>query len=136
MKANEITLGREQNFAIAASFGGPNLQSSIEDANIGELKFILKTWNENDLTPRFRELKTRPCTASDLFVKEGEDQTSYGFYRSRADANLLSEKDAKNYKCIDEPYELFGNYNEASASNLIVTFELCTPELRDTCKSD
>ena len=72
----------------------------------------------------------------DLFVKEGEDQTSYGFYPARSGGSFDSDKNASKYKCIDEPYELFGNYNEVNATNLIVTFELCDPKKRYTFKSD
>ena len=96
----------------------------------------MKTWNEKDLSPKFKELETRKCTPSDLFVKEGEDQTSYGFYPPHSFATLLGDNDAQKYMCIDEPYELRGNYDDPISSNLIITFELCSLEKRSTCKSD
>ena len=49
---------------------------------------------------------------------------------------MLGDDDAQKYTCIDEPYVLKGNYDDPSASNLIVTFELCSLEKRSTCKSD
>ena len=36
--------------------------------------------------------------------------------------------------CIDEPYEMFGDYESETASNLIVVYEKCDPERRK-CKS-
>ena len=37
--------------------------------------------------------------------------------------------------CIDEPFEVFGDYNSNSASNLMVVFDICDPKKR-TCKSE
>lgn len=97
---------------------------------------ILKTWRESDFSFAFKELKTKPCSVRDLYTKEGETQTSYGFFPPSSGATILSEKDAAKYKCIDEPFEIYGNYNSQNFANLIITFELCSLEKRDTCKSD
>ena len=35
--------------------------------------------------------------------------------------------------CIDEPYDIFGDFNSRTASNLMVTFELCDESVRK-CK--
>ena len=40
------------------------------------------------------------------------------------------------FKCIDEPIEIYGDYNSWNSVNLVVVFELCTPEKRSTCKND
>ena len=37
--------------------------------------------------------------------------------------------------CVNEPYELYGNFNSKGASNLMVVFERCDPGQR-ICKSD
>ena len=41
----------------------------------------------------------------------------------------------ENLKCIDEPYEIFGDYETDSTSNLVIFFEKCDATVR-TCKSD
>lgn len=37
-------------------------------------------------------------------------------------------------KCIDEQYDIFGDFNTNNAANLMVTFEKCDPTVRQ-CKS-
>ena len=38
--------------------------------------------------------------------------------------------------CIDEPYNIYGDYNSLRAQNLFITYELCSLEKQETCKSD
>ena len=38
--------------------------------------------------------------------------------------------------CIDEPYEIYGNYDTKKFDNLLAVLELCSLEKRETCKSD
>ena len=37
--------------------------------------------------------------------------------------------------CIDESFEIFGNYDSNSGSNLMVVFEICDPDKRK-CKTE
>ena len=38
--------------------------------------------------------------------------------------------------CIDEEYEIKGDYDTYDSFKLIVAFELCNRDERSTCKSD
>ena len=53
---------------VAAAFSGINLPADVrdEDPEIGQLKFILKTWDADTQEGGLIELKSRPCTYSDL----------------------------------------------------------------------
>ena len=39
------------------------------------------------------------------------------------------------FKCLDEDAAMFGNFDAAAASNLVVGFMLCDPESGLECKS-
>ena len=45
-----------------------------EDPEIGELKFVVKSWDVGNTNLRFRELKQRKCTPKDfgLSIADGE----------------------------------------------------------------
>jgi len=38
--------------------------------------------------------------------------------------------------CLDTTFELRGNWNTSEAKLLVIDFEPCNPEERDTCKSE
>ena len=85
---------------------------------------------------QFIELETRPCTLDDFF-SETSDQTEYGFFQADSTALFLQENESySNFKCIVDPYQVYGNYNTVSLENLMVVYELCSREERTTCKSD
>ena len=46
-----------------------------EDPEIGELKFVIKSWDDVNSILQFRELKQRKCTPEDfgLSIADGED---------------------------------------------------------------
>ena len=54
---------------IAAAFTG-GAEDYAEDKDIGELKFYHKSWNDTDVMPRFTQLRSRPCSTSDLISKD------------------------------------------------------------------
>ena len=39
-------------------------------------------------------------------------------------------------KCIEDPYEIYGDYSSAKTANLLVLFVKCDPRDRNDCKSD
>ena len=82
----------------------------------------------------FKELKTRPCTLEDFDVEEGEDKSSYGFYplHEKTNSAIVS---STIMKCIDEPFEIKGEFNTNTAANLMIVFDKCDPTKR-TCKSE
>lgn len=120
-------IGTNDGFAMAAavtSYDG-NLES-IEDERYGTVKFFLKTW-ESSYEINFRELKQRPCSSKDY------DEVFYPMHaRSVGQANFLLHK----MKCIDEAYELFGDYHADAASNVQAVFVRCDPSKQTTCASE
>ena len=87
----------ENGFAVAAavsSFDGN--PESIEDEEIGQVKFFIKSWKGALDGIDFKELKSRPCTEDDYqntFYELREKMHSFKFF-------------LKKMKCIDEPYEI------------------------------
>ena len=93
---------------------------------------ILSTWDQIGLPSKGegvdfignKELVTRTCTENDFRDK------FYGIHSS-----FVADKDyTKKMKCTDEEYNIWGDYNTGSSSNLKVVFDLCDPKKRK-CKS-
>ena len=59
---DKFNFNKKDGFTLAASFVG----YQEEDLDIGELKFILKTWKNSNEEVEFTELKQRRCTAEDF----------------------------------------------------------------------
>ena len=70
----------------------------------------------------------------DFPVKGGQTQSNYGFFKSSEVTERVLTTYMDSLYCIDEPYEMFGDYESETASNLIVVYEKCDPERRK-CKS-
>ena len=121
--------------AAVTSYDGSS--ESIEDEDIGTIKFYMKSWNvkENEGLS-WKELKSRPCQKSDFAQKDDsiEDLHRTGFYNT----NPVSVADIGTYgkklKCIDDEFTISGNYDTSIASNLQVVFQKCDPQIR-VCKS-
>jgi hypothetical protein len=59
------------------------------------------------------------------------------FYPLKEKTNELHNViDSGKLQCIDEPIELYGDFNTASAKILFLTFVSCNKTQRKTCKSD
>ena len=74
-----------------------------------------------------RPLKTRPCTSDDIsFDAEADDEAASRYFFKPAEEY---ESDIKRFygklTCVDENFELQGNYNTAKAKQLVLTFEIC-----------
>ena len=88
----------------------------------------MKSWKEDFNGIQFTELKSRKCNDQDFdgsgaFWPLHEKYLGFVNYR-------------KKMKCIDEPYQIWGDYDADIASNLMVVFDRCNSTLRDDCKSD
>ena len=59
---DKFSYSKKDGFALAAAFVG----YQDEDKDIGELKFVLKTWKSSAEEVQFTELKQRRCTAEDF----------------------------------------------------------------------
>ena len=111
--------------AVTSYDGNPN---SIEDPEIGVVKFYLKQWGLDDSPGiTFKEVKTRQCTYQDFNwgrFFDGSSNTKF------FPVNEVSVRDLKTFsskmKCLDdESTRIFGSYNTDKASNLMVVFEKC-----------
>ena len=63
-----------------------------EDPEIGQLKFVIKSWEDPSGNPSFREVKTRSCRPEDITLPEGETQNEYGFYPFDSDTERILEQ--------------------------------------------
>ena len=61
---DKFSFNKTDGFALAASFVG--VRDQEEDLDIGELKFLLRTWKSASEEVEFTELKKRECTAKDF----------------------------------------------------------------------
>ena len=57
-----FSYSKKDGFALAASFVG----YQDEDLDIGDIKFLLKTWKSSTSEVQFTELKQRRCTEEDF----------------------------------------------------------------------
>ena len=131
------SFGSPDGFLLAA--GVTDYSSSkepVEDPEIGTIKLIKKTWDATNLDGggalSFAEIPTRPCTAKDFFEKSDSS-----FFPTKKTSIGDIELQQRKFKCIDTglAYELFGNYDTQTASNLMVVFEQCNKE-KQKCKDD
>ena len=68
-------------------------------------------------------------TADDL------GKNAYGFYPMSDSAKTIVNDDWYSLKCIDDDFEISGNFNSDTASNLMVVFEICDSS-KQTCKDE
>ena len=63
----------DNGFAVAAAvtYGDARLNEAEEDPEIGQLKFVMKFWNNATQGVEFKELKTRPCKSEEFNLREG-----------------------------------------------------------------
>lgn len=130
-----FAMKKEDGFTIAAAFvGGSDL---TPDPQIGELKFVLKQWGSASGDLEFKELKQRPCTKADFEINDGEQRSSYGFYAMDESTENVVTESGYEVMCIDEPFEVIGDFNSGTAKNLMVTYELCDrTKIGNVCKSE
>ena len=129
-KGNQF--GQDDGFAVAASITSFGSQAEVvEDERYGTIEFYLKHWDGADIFD-WRKLKSRRCTKGDFLVTN-----DYGL-------NPLHDKMKKfqplqeKMKCIDEPYQIWGDYNSDQGQNLMVVFERCEQEKEEErdCESE
>ena len=116
----------EHGFVIGAAVTSYDQNpESIEDEEIGTVKFYMKTWNvAKNEGLNFRELVLGPCPMRGFFYRTNEN--------SQGDFSHYGRK----MKCIaDDSFFIAGNYNTFEASQLMIVFERCDPDQR-VCKSD
>ena len=84
-----------------------------------------------------RPLKTRPCTRSDINF-EGKADSTARFFKPAEISVADVERFYDKLLCIEEIFELAGNFNTAKAKQLFMSFEVCkdpegttTPKCKD-----
>ena len=95
-------------------------EESIEDESIGTVKFYLKSWTD-ETAVKFTELESRQCSERD-FARDANSVE--GLYPLHTKMTMLKTY-KKAMKCIEKPYELWGDYNSDVTQNLMVVFEKC-----------
>ena len=107
---SSFTFGKDNGFAVAAGISGSdnNWDAGEEDLEIGQLKFVIKHWNDVTESTQFRELKSRKCTEEDFKIEEGQARSSYGFYKQDEAAQNTIASTLSSLKCIDDSYEIKG----------------------------
>ena len=78
-------------------------------------------------------MKDRPCTEDD-FKSVNREPSAYGFYTMDGSTEDIVNKSGYDLRCIDEEFNVRGDFNTNSAENLMITFELCDSTKR-TCKA-
>ena len=95
------------------------------DPEIGQLKFFMKSWASSTEEIKFIEMISRPCEKEDFIESSDaeEGQTSaYGFFPMDETTEIIVNKSSYQLRCIDNDYEIKGDFNSNAASNLMVTF--------------
>ena len=99
------------------------------DSSYGQLKAYQKKWGQQDSNGNIQPtakfpLKLRPCTRSD--INFDNDSESKAIFYPPADAYVTDiERFYKKLVCIDENFEVKGNFNQASGTTLMLAFEVC-----------
>ena len=131
----------DNEFYIAAAiteYDGSSLP--IEDETYGKVVFLRKRWDTvsvNTIDWGFDDLKTKNCTESDFNWGDGRETDSRSrFYPIKSNMRRDIEIYGSKLKCIDESLDLIGNFDQALASNLMITFIKCDPESGIECKTD
>ena len=62
---DKSSFGKQENFAIAAAFVG-NSEDDALDPEIGQLKFVMKSWASSTDDLKFNDLASRPCQSDDF----------------------------------------------------------------------
>ena len=76
----------------------------------------------------------RSCTDDDLSIGEHQSRNEYGFYPFDENTIGIIESLRERMMCIDEKFEISGDFDSQTAQNLMIVYEICDP-LKRRCKS-
>ena len=85
--------------------------------DIGRIIPRIKTWNLDTRT-QFRDLKFRPCSREELGISEEYSEKEALFYPPHPKSVFSIEFYWKKLNCIDEPFDITGDYESDVASHL------------------
>ena len=89
----------------------------------------MKSWGSSTDPVTFTDLTSRPCQKDDFleYGPTGPERSPYGFHHMDEATNDILNGSNWEIKCIDDDFEIRGDFNSKAASNLLVTFTLCNP---------
>ena len=89
----------------------------------------MKSWTSSTDELKFTDIPSRPCQRNDFIgSSEMEGETSaYGFHPMDEATRTIVLESSYHLRCIEDQYEIKGDFNSNAASNLMVTFEICDP---------
>lgn len=110
-----------------------------EDPAYGQIKIMTKSWQSGQSGINFDELQTDACNVRKDFAFESELIESLFFPVASSKSFELSRY-GHRLKCLLQPssLQLQGNFQSASATNIMVIFEMCKNETESglPCKSE
>ena len=127
-EVQRYAFGREDLFdknnglAFAAIITNANLEVVDVPESIGSLKFVMKSYSETE-SLKFVNLKDRTCTLED-FDASGNEASSYGFFKLGSTSETL-KKVLPQMRCIDDKFQISGDYASSALNNLMIVFERC-----------
>lgn len=136
--SNEPFNSREIGFHIAAAISDySDSKEIIEDPTYGEVVFMRKNWDTKESPSiNWPTLKYRQCNENDFNWGDGRPSDESSKFYPLTDQALVDVPIFGHlFKCLDEDVEMFGNFDAAAASNLVVGFMLCDPESGLQCKN-
>ena len=130
--SEEFKFTPKDGLQVAARITSYGNTTDIEDPEIGAMEFYIKGWKA-DLSPIcFKKLKKRKCNLDDF--QDSATNQEVMFFPLHIKSESLKEY-VPTMQCIDEQFDIYGDFDTNIAQNLMVTFTKCDPAVR-TCKSN
>lgn len=121
-------------FRVAAAVTAYGDYTDNEDPSIGTLEFYLKSWLDDGSPLKFRKLKTRQCNLEEFSFQSDKEERDTPFWTIHTNSESYKPY-LPTLKCIDEDFELFGDFDTNVAQNLMIVFDKCDPKVR-SCADD
>lgn len=128
--SEDFIVSTDMRFRVAAAVTAYGDPTDIEDPRIGTIEFYIKSWKADGSPLDFKKLDTRLCSLDEFSFRSDKVKRDTPFYPVHQKSESLRDYLPK-MKCVDEPYDLYGDFSTNIASNLMVVFELCDPSEHD-----
>lgn len=132
---DEFTLDKKPGLNIA--FGITHFDGNLEpidNLDYGEVIGEIKRWDGEYDLPNIK-MKLRPCTKEELGLDTTGESENAKFYPSHGNSKRYFDLYWKKLQCYDEIVKFRGEFNSASAENLMFYFNPCDNSTRSTCKT-
>ena len=111
-----------------------NNTEKLDNLDYGEVIGEIKRWDGENHVPHLK-LKLRPCTKEELGLDTNGESENAKFYPSHGNSKRYFDLYWKKLQCYDEIVKFRGEFNSASAENLMFYFNPCDNSTRSTCKT-